>query len=175
MTVLKWLVALTAAACLSGCLVSEQPLLSDANARATPLAPGRYQACGEDNDCKPLTVSRDGALFSFEPQGEDASLGRFRPLGRGAFLAQMWEDGDGSFFYFYAVKTKSGAKMSMVGCGDISEKTRASLVKSGDLSVSDDGSTCTAKTLKGAERAARDYGRRLSSESAWTVLTRTGE
>ena len=175
MTVLKFVTVLAATACLSGCLVSEQPLLNDANAKATPLAPGRYQACGEDNDCKPLNVSRDGALFSFEPQGEDASLGRFRSLGRGSFLAQMWEEGDGSFFYFYAVKIKTGVKMSMVGCGDIGEKTRASLVKSGDLSVSDDGATCTAKTLKGAERATRDYGRRLSSDSAWTVLTRTGE
>ena len=172
MRIVRLAAACVAALALSGCLVSEEPLLSDANAGAAPIAPGRYQACGESDDCKALRVSVEGGVYTFEPEAEDASLGRFRPLGRDAYLAQMWEDGDHSYFYFYAVKTKTGAKLSMVSCADVSAATRARLTKSGDLAVSGDGTTCTAKTLKGAERAARDYGRRLGKDADWTVLTR---
>lgn len=167
--------AAAATLALTGCLVSDRPLLNDANAKAAPFEPGRYEVCAEDNDCKTLKISRDGALFSFEPEGEDATLGRFRPLGRDSFLAQMWEEGDGSYFYFYVVKTRVGAKLSMVACEDVSEKIRARLVRSGDLEVSSDTSTCTARTMKGAERAARDYARRRGPDSAWTVMTLTSE
>jgi hypothetical protein len=171
----KAFLAIAAAVALSGCLVSEQPLLNDANAKAKPLAPGRYEACGEDEDCKTLKITHEGALYSLEPAGEDTTMARFRALGGGAHVAQMWEEGDGSYFYFYVVKTKDGAKLSMVACDDVSEKTRARLVKSGDLEVSSDASTCTAKTLKGAERATRDYGKRRDNDSDWTVLTWKGE
>lgn len=167
----KALLAIVAAIALSGCLVSEQPMLNEASAKATPLAPGRYEACGEDKDCKALKITREGPLYSFEPEGEDATMARFRALGRSAYLAQMWEEGDGSYFYFYVLKTKTYAKLSMVACDDISENARAQLVKSGDLEVSSDGSTCTAKTLKGAERATRDYGKHRGKDSAWTTLT----
>lgn len=165
-------VAVAAAAALSGCLVSETPLLDDANAKATPLAAGTYEACGEDKDCKTMKVTLEGVVYGFEPADDKASLGRFRSLGGGAYLAQMWEEGDGSYFYFYARPTKSGAKLAMIGCDEIPASTRAGLVKSGDLKVSGDDTTCTALTLKGAEKAARGWARKHGRGGDWTVLTR---
>lgn len=175
MKFVKMIAAAAAALALSGCLVSERPLLSAANAKATPLAPGRYEACGEDKDCKMMNVTRESALYTLDPDGDEhASMARFRPLGRG-YLAQMWEDGDSAFYYFYAEKTKGGARLTMVTCPEISDGARKRLVKSKDLEISTDGSTCTAKTLKGAARAARDFVGRRTAESGWTVLTRKAE
>lgn len=161
---------------LGGCLTSEAPLLTDANAKATPLAPGAYEACqteeGAAPDCRTIKVSLEGALYTFETAGEDPSLGRFRPLGRDKLLAQFWEEGDSSFFYFYGMKTADGVKLSMVSCGDVPQRSRDRLVKSKDLAVSTDAVSCTALTVKGAERATRDYGRRLKEGSQWMILKR---
>lgn len=178
---IKTAAIVAAAALLAGCLTSKTPLLNDANAKAKPLAPGAYESCamGERDangapDCKPVRISVEGALYSIEPQGENASLGRFRPLGTKAFLAQMWEEGDSGYFYFYAVKTSDGVKMAMVTCPDIPKRTRDSLVKSGAMTVSTDGQACEVSTLKGAERAAKAFGRPLNDASNWTVFKRTG-
>lgn len=177
MSVAKSALIAVIALALAGCLTSNRPLLNEQNARGMPLAPGAYQSCvageGEPEDCKTLTVSRDGALYTIEPQGEDASRARFRALGTRSFLAEMWEEGEGVYFYFYALKTADGAKLSIVSCPDIPVRTRDSLVKSGVLTVSSDGRSCEASTLKAAERAARAYGRSLSAGSNWMVLMRT--
>ncbi|MBY0421245.1 MAG: hypothetical protein K2Q06_03000 [Parvularculaceae bacterium] len=161
---------------LAGCLTSEAPLLNDQNAKATPLTAGDYESCQVERDaapdCRTVKVSLEGVLYTFETAGEDPSLGRFRPIGRNTFLAQFWEESDSSYFYFYGVKTPDGAKLSMVSCGDVPQRTRDRLVKSKDLAVSSDAVTCTAKTLKGAERATRDYGRRLKDDSQWMILKR---
>lgn len=177
MSVAKSAMIAVIALLLAGCLTSDRPLLNDQNAMGTPLAPGAYQSCvvgeGEQEDCRTVTVSRDGALYTFEPQGEDASMARFRALGAKSFLAEMWEEGEGAYFYFYALKTADGAKLAMVSCPDIPARTRDSLMKSGALTVSSDGRSCEALTLRAAERAARAFGRRLTAGSNWMVLKRT--
>lgn len=178
---MKTTIAAAAAALLASCMTSRTPLLNDINAKATPLQPGAYQSCAEGErgddgapDCKPLRISLEGVLYSFDPQGEDGNLGRFRPLGGKAFLAQMWEEGDEGYFYFYVVKTPDGAKMAMVSCPDIPKRTRDSLVKAGGMTVSSDGQSCEVTTLKAAERAAKAYGRTPDAASSWSVLKRTG-
>lgn len=178
---IKIAAAAAVAALLSGCLTSDTPLLNDTNAKAKPLSPGAYQSCdvGEPDEsgapeCRAVVVTLEGALYSIAPQGEDVTLARFKSLGSKAFLAQMSEEGEGGFFYFYVVKTADGVKMSMVDCPEIPQRTRDSLVRSGGLEVSSDGRSCTAKTLRAAERATKAYGRTLSDASNWTVLKRTG-
>ncbi len=156
-------VIITAVA-LSACLVSEAPLLDASNARGKPLKPGAYQSCPYEDgnpvdECAPLGISRDGRLYRFQPleEGEEPTFVRFRSLGAGGFLAQMWGEDDGGYWYFYAEKEKGALKMAMIACANLPAPLRDGLVASGDLALEDDGKTCVAKTLAGAEGAAKAY------------------
>jgi len=148
---------------LSACLVSENPLLNDDNARGKPLTPGAYESCqyeeGNEGDCVPLDISREGALYRFQPleEDEEPTLVRFRPIGRGGFLAQMWSEDDGGYWYFYADRKQGALRMIMIDCQSLPAALRDGLVSKGDLEVEDDGKTCVAKTLSGAEKAAGAY------------------
>lgn len=172
-----WVSVLCVILCVSGCLTSETPLLTDETARATPLEPGLYDACSTSDDagkggCHEVTVRLEGVLYSFESPGEDASLGRFRSLGGRKYMAQMWEDGDTSYLYFYAEKTKDGARLAMVSCADVPSDTRARLAAKGGLAVTSDAAVCTARDLKSAEGAVRAYGRAHAADADQLVLTR---
>lgn len=149
---------------LSACLVSENPLLDASNARGKPLKPGAYQSCPyEDGNlvdgCEPLDISQDGRLYLFQPleEGEAPTFVRFRSLGAGGYLAQMWGEDDDGYWYFYAEKAKDALQMAMIDCQSLPASLRDSLVDGDDLALEDDGKTCVAKTLAGAERAAEAY------------------
>lgn len=162
--------AFTAAAALGGCLISETPLLDARNGRATPIAPGLYQACeydkdGGEPDCKPMEVSyNDKALYTFtlKEEGADAddvTLARFRRIASGAWLSQLHggEDDDEDYFYFIAETVGDDFVMAMVVCEDIPEATRKKYVARAEMEVDDEGSICTAKTLRAVTAATKAY------------------
>lgn len=172
--------AVSAAALLLGaCLISDQPLLDDANAVATPLEVGSYQSCQRDDEdgepeCTPLDATLVGALYRFEAvDEEEPTLARFRAIGSGAFLAQMWGASDKDFFYFYADQKEGALRLIMIQCADLPKTLRDRLVRRGDLEVEEGGETCIAKTLKGAEAAAKAYrGPKGVSPQSVMVLTK---
>lgn len=170
--------AFFAAAMLAGCLVSETPLLNDLNAPARPLDAGPHMSCqyenGEDGDCLPLDVSVRGALYVFQPleEGEDPTLARFRALSGGGFLVQMSGEEGGGYWYFYADRLKDGVRLVMIDCENLPAKLRDRLAAKGALVVEDGGRSCVAKTLAGAEQAAKAY-RGRNAVAAQTFMTIT--
>ena len=167
---------------LSACLISDQPLLDPANAGAAPLEPGSYESCerdddGDMDDCAPLDIAREDGVYRLQPlDDEEATLALFRPIGGGAFLAQMWGESDSDYFYFYADAREGALRLVMIECADLPEKLRASLSRRGALEIDDGGETCVAKTLNGAEAAARAYkGARGIAPRSVLVLTKAAE
>ncbi len=159
-----FLAVIGGALALTACLVSENPLLDASNARGKPLKPGQYQSCPYEDgkpadDCAALDISQEGGLYRFQPleENETPTLVRFRALGAGGFLAQMWGEDDRGYWYFYAEKAKGALQMMMIDCQSLPASHRDSLVARGDLALEDDGKTCVGKTLAGAENAAKAY------------------
>lgn len=155
--------AFFAAAMLAGCLVSETPLLNDLNARARPLDAGLHQSCqhehGEQGDCRPLDVSLRGALYVLQPleHDEEPTLARFRAMSGGGFLAQMSGEEGGGYWYFYADRREDGVRLVMIECESLPATLRDGLARKGALALEDNGRTCVANTLAGAEAAAKAY------------------
>ena len=157
------LIAGSAALALSGCLVSEAPVLDDSNGRATPLDPGAYIMCPVDEDedeCERFEASHDGGgRYLFTKEDDDPAELRFRRVGREGYLVQSREDDD-VYQYYYGKGDSEKFRMTMMLCADLPETLRGRLIGRGDLeSDDDDFETCTVKTLKGAVDSAKAYHR----------------
>ncbi len=149
---------------LSGCLVSDDPILDAKNGKAAPLIDGRYDVCtgGEDSgseDCNVFTVSRDSnGAYSFIMEGEDPAVMRFRRIARKSYAVQSKEDD--SYAYYFGAGDSRRFLLTMMNCADLPPVLRARLIEQNDLSTEhDDFEICTVNTLKGLVDAARAYHR----------------
>lgn len=156
--------AFAAALTLSACLISDAPLFTAQNARATPLAPGAYDACDEPVSadlppCKEMTVSHnEQGLYRLTVADEDgATLARFKAVGANLWAAQMWEAGDESYHYFVATKHQDRFLLSMIACEKLPKALRDRFAASGDMEVDADASTCRVKTVKAVIAATKAY------------------
>jgi len=149
---------------LSGCLVSETPLLDATSGKARPLGDGAYEACPisddkeEASDCEVYAVSygADGA-YSLVSEHEDETVTlRFRRVGPGSYAVQSSES-DG-FAYYYGAVEKSVLELTLMNCPDLPAPLRQRLIARGDLSSDDDKYTvCTVHTVRGLTDAAKAY------------------
>ena len=151
---------------LSGCLVSEAPLLDASNGNATPVKPGAYVMCpvgeGDDGaDCDEFTVTYDDTgLYRLDKEGEEPTDMRVRRVGRRGFAVQLLEDGDDAYLYYYGAGNSKRFRLTMMLCADLPEEMRAQLIEDGDLESDDeDFETCTVNTLKGVTASAKAYHR----------------
>ncbi len=151
-----------AAACLSGCLVSEEPVLDASTGRATPLPSGAYVMCqaddGED-DCALFEITHDASgLYRFTPADEPSAEMRFLRIGRKGYAVQSKED-DG-YAYYYGRGDVREFRLTMMMCPDLPGRLRTRLIERGDLGTAEgDADVCTVKTRRGLTDAARAYHR----------------
>ncbi|MFQ5561948.1 MAG: hypothetical protein ACE5FO_00100 [Parvularculaceae bacterium] len=165
----KSFVSCAAAFVLTGCLVSETPLLDASNGRARPIDPGDYQSCsysdGElDGECSNLRVSMDDTrLYRMVDDDKEVLLVRFRKFARSAYLAQTIGedelDDDEGYMYFLARPENGGLGMTMLLCPDLPENLKSDLVESGEMEIESDGEVCVARTLNAALAGAKAYNR----------------
>lgn len=149
---------------LTGCLVSETPVLDAKTGKARPLDGGAHVICGIDEndelkDCEPflITAGDDGA-YLFSKEGESPFSMRFRRIARKAYAAQSAED-DG-YMYYYASGDRRKLLMRLMNCPDLSENLRTKLIERDYLGAEDnDYSICTVKTVRGLVDAAKAYHR----------------
>lgn len=151
---------------LSGCLVSEDPLLDASNGNATPIDSGAYVMCpvGDEDDgadCEHFSITHDETgLYRLDKDGEEPTDMRVRRVGRRGFAVQLLEDDDDAYLYYYGAGNSQRFRLTMMLCADLPEELRAQLIEDGDLeSDDDDFETCTVKTLKGVTTAAKAYHR----------------
>ena len=92
----------------TGCLFSEDPLLTPSTGDATPLQPGAYNLCSYEPrtnkpDCSQTTLTfNEHGLYRLDMEGEDApSFMRLRARGKNAFGVQISMGEDGGFAYFF--------------------------------------------------------------------------
>ena len=149
---------------LTGCLTSEEPLFTKANARATPLAIGAYEVCqiekdGPPEECNEVAVTRDATgeyTFQIDEPGEGPTYGRFRSgAGGGAFAAQLWSASDNTPFYFLAWREGDAFAMSLIECDALPAAWKDRYTAKGQLEVS--GATCTVSSVKAVVSAASEY------------------
>ncbi|HXI88125.1 MAG TPA: hypothetical protein VNH64_11740 [Parvularculaceae bacterium] len=158
---------------LTGCLVSEKPLLDEHNGRATPIAAGDYNACkyydqnGGAPECSRAHVAFDKTgLYSIkiddDGDDDDKPLSvRFRRLGGGAWLAQLGETSDTDNMYYIAEVEGDDFIMALINCEDLPEALRDKYVARGEMKVDTDATihvtTCTANTLGAVAAAAKAF------------------
>lgn len=144
---------------LSGCLISDAPLLDDAT--ATPIPSGSYDACDNANEdapsCSPMTVEiNDGAYIL--TVDDDVISAHFADLGDGQYAAQLIDaGGDQEYMYYWASLEGGALSLSLIWCADLPTALVDGLVASGDLEADADRSTCKAKTQAAVIAAARSY------------------
>ncbi len=150
---------------LGGCFVSEAPLLTAANGAATPLAPGDYLACSQDDpdeepNCPLAVVSINFAgLYRMDADGDDPVLMRMRRIAPNGYVVQIREDDDEHAFY-YGDNRGAHFRLTFMMCTDLQEKLRERLVAAGDIVIEDgDIPICIAQSVNAVEAAARAYHR----------------
>ncbi|MEM9619832.1 MAG: hypothetical protein AAF936_17905 [Pseudomonadota bacterium] len=147
---------------LTGCLVSEEPVLDASNGRARPLGEGLHLMCpvnDEADECQSMTVERDATgLYSFVSESEAPTSMRFRRIGRHGYAAQSQED-DG-YAYYYGAGDARRFRLIMMMCSDLQAALRMRLIERGDLETQDDNfETCIVKSRNGLTAAAKAYHR----------------
>ena len=164
LSILKSVTLIAACAALSGCLVSEDPVLDAKTGRAKPIKAGAYVMCplgeeSDEDDCENFIVEVDAdGLYRFLKEDEDPAEMRFRRVGRRGYAVQSHEN-DG-YMYYYGAGTSKRFQMTMMLCADLTEKVRMRLIENGDLeSEGDDFDTCVVNTVRGLTDAARAYHR----------------
>ncbi|NOX95313.1 MAG: hypothetical protein GXP04_09535 [Alphaproteobacteria bacterium] len=160
----KLCTVIASALVLTGCLVSEDPILTASNGSATPIAPGAYIMCplsddADEEDCEAFTIEHDtSGLYNFIKEDEEPTQMRFRRIGHRGFAVQLSED-DG-YMYYYGAGNSNRFQLIMMMCSDLPEKMRARLIARGDLETEDDDfESCAVKTIKGLTNAAWAYHR----------------
>jgi len=162
----KTILAGAGAILVSGCLMSEEPILGQANGAATPMKPGAYIMCPldetpDDDDCEKFTVSHDASgLYLFEKEDEKPSRFRFRKIARRGYAVQSIEDDDDGYMYYYGRRARKKFQLTMMMCPQLPAGLRDDLIASGDLSSEDEEfEMCVVNTLNGLMAAAKAYHR----------------
>lgn len=162
-------------ALLTGCLVSEEPVLDGSNGRARPLSEGPHLMCPVDeaDECQSMTVARDSTgLYSFVAEDDAPTKMRFRRIGRRGYAAQSQED-DG-YAYYYGAGDSRHFRLTMMMCPDLPAALRVRLIERGALETEDDNfETCIVKNRNGLTAAAKSYhrGEVESEEEIAFILT----
>jgi len=163
---------------LTGCLVSQYPVLTASNGSATPIDPGAYVMCpigedSDDEDCAAFIIEHDeSGLYSFIKEDEEPIHMRLRRIGHRGFAVQLNED-DG-YMYYYGAGNSARFRLIMMMCSDLPEKMRATLIAHGDLEAEDDDfESCAVKSLKGLTSSAWAYhrGKVVSEDNVALELT----
>ncbi|GJL94374.1 MAG: hypothetical protein DHS20C05_07790 [Hyphococcus sp.] len=162
-TVLKTALVALIIGAVSGCLVSETPVLDASNGAATPLGPGDYVSCpvddeAEESDCEDLKISHDASgLYSAVTSSDEAMEWRFRRVARGGYAVQVKES-DG-YAYYYGRMAGEALRMTFMQCPSLPADLRASLIRRGDLATEDedDFETCAVNTVRGLSKSAKAY------------------
>ena len=161
---------------LTGCLVSEEPILDASNGKAKPIDPGNYMSCpiGDDageGDCEPLKVTHDATgLYLFAGDDEEPMEFRFRKIARNAYAAQVKEDDDG-YMYYYARGDSDAFQLTLMMCKALPDKTRTRLIARGSLTP-DDGEfeSCNVNDFHGLKKAAKAYHRGVEDDEPLASL-----
>lgn len=149
---------------LAGCLTSEGLLLDSKNARALAFVDGAYEACqienaGEPAECQGVAVSHDASgLYTFQiaEEGEGPTFARFKRIGRGAWAAQMWGEGDDNPYYFLAMRAGDATALAMIECETLPDAYKKKYVARGQLEVREE-TTCVAKSAGAVVAAAKAW------------------
>ncbi len=166
------------AAALSGCLVSDQPILDALNGKASPLNEGLYQVCtgsreDDSSECNVFSVTRDtSGSYTLAMENEAPAMMRFRRVARKAYAVQSAEDD--SYTYYFGAGDSQRFLMTLMNCPDLPSALRARLIAKGDLSTEhDDFESCTVNTLKGLTASAKAYarGETIGDDPAVMVMT----
>lgn len=166
--------AVAAGLLLSGCLVSEAPLFDSANASATPLAAGAYEACSGSTDeteaeCNPMTVELgESGLYAFGVE-DDRIEARFQDLGGGDYAMQMADDGD-DFMYYWGSLEGDVMTITLLWCSDLPRALVDKLVEDGSVEADEDYTTCTVKTPGAVVTAAKSYAAGEAKSDSWVVI-----
>jgi hypothetical protein len=170
--------AVFASLLLTGCLVSETPILDANNGKAKPLADGTYQICdgtedAESAECNTFNVARDDTgAYAFIMEGEDPAAMRFRRVARNAYAVQSAE-GD-SFAYYFGSGDSQRFQLTQMNCQHLPDGLRARLIARKDLATEhEDFEVCTVNTLRGLTEAAKAYHRGVSEseDDVFMVMT----
>ncbi len=157
-----------AALALSGCLVSETPILNAENGKARALKPGDYQMCplSDDvtpDDCDPIRITKANDYAIHMVNLDDASDVielRFRRIARSAYAVQQWEVGDDGYMYYYGKGNAKSFVMTLMICSDLPDRLRADLISKGDLEPEDESfDSCVVETADGLVQSAKAYHR----------------
>ena len=153
---------LVMAVVLTGCIVSEEPLLDKRSGRSKPVKSGDYTSCpirdGEvDGDCTQMKVifGRD-RQYRLEPKDEEPNFVRFRRMGRGDYLAQVTGGEPDGYIYFLATRISDGMEWRLLDCGEIPEELRAKMIARAELEEQEYG-VCVVKKLRVAMKIARAF------------------
>jgi len=165
-TLSAWLKAVISggAILLTGCLVSEEPLLDASSGRAKPVRAGNYQMCsfsdGEpDGECEmtAITIGPDRLYSMSESNGETNFL-RFRKVGRRAYLVQLLGEDESEGFVYYLANTRRNAfTLTMMNCPDLPAAFRDEFIASGSMETEENGAVCAVSALDAVVSAAKLY------------------
>jgi len=179
---IKTILIAAGSAALTGCLVSEEPVLDATNGAATPLDAGVYESCSlengasEDMECAMLDVSVDemGLYQLIDEEAEETMEWRFHRVGRRAYAVQVGEGEDEGYAYYYARLRGERMQLTFMQCQSLPGSLRARLIKRGDLAADDDEfETCTVNTLRGLRKAAKAYHRGKAKDEEAMVMELT--
>ena len=156
---------------IGGCLVSREPVLDEANGKATPLAAGSYKACPVDEgeeDCARLNVTIDETgLYTMvaEDNAADITKMRMRRIARNGFAVQAFEVGGQGFGYFHARPEDDDFLLTMLMCDQLPEKLRRRLIKKKELvAEAENFEFCTVGSVSALKAAAKAYHREAGIE-----------
>ena len=106
---LLWILALA----LSGCLLSEEPLIGETES-VTPIAPGNYVSVDEDGDELVVTHSGTTTRVTDTRHPDDPDDVRFAALGGEYYIMMSRYDED----YMYRLIRNEGARFTLYGVND---------------------------------------------------------
>jgi len=163
--IIRTLLVSAAMVALSGCLVSENPVLDARTGRATPIAAGAYEMCpvGEKakaGDCERFFITIDKTkLYRLENEGdEEPAEMRLRRVGRNGYAVQLIGENDDGYSYYYGRKDDDSFFMTLMMCSDLPEALREKLIANGGFTL--DGESrdiCGVKTIAALAAAAKAY------------------
>ncbi|MEL6369743.1 MAG: hypothetical protein AAFY84_08385 [Pseudomonadota bacterium] len=153
-----------AAIVLTGCFVSEQPILTEKNARALAFKAGPLLVCpyvkGElDGDCKPgLATNTPNRAMLLAIEKDQTYALRFQSIRRNMWIGQMsplnQEEGH---IYLLARKSRTYLSLGVLACNETDPDLVARLVSEGSLKKADNEYVCKIESEGALKDVVRDH------------------